>query len=98
MKNCHATFDKKMKFNCLYCKIDDDDLFNNRSKRPTFFIRPFPTTINLEVERISLHQLEYEMDCTDYPVDYNCFEIGYCGHPKSPYTYIHLDQSSDLIL
>ena len=54
--------------------------------------------LNLEAEIISLHQLEYEMDCTDYPVDYNCFEIGYCGHPKSPYTYIHLDQSSDLIL
>ena len=38
------------------------------------------------------------MDRTDYPVDYNCFEIGYCGHPNFPYTNIQFEQSSDLIL
>ena len=27
--------------------------------------------LNLEVDRLSLQQLEYEMDRTDYPVDYN---------------------------
>ena len=53
---------------------------------------------NLEVDRISLQQLEYEMDCTDYPVDYNCFEIVYCGHPNFPYTNIQLEQASDIIL
>ena len=54
--------------------------------------------INLEADRISLQQLEYEMDCTDYPVDYNFFEIGYCGHPNFPYTNIQLEQASDIIL
>ena len=53
--------------------------------------------LNLEVDRLSLQQLEYEMDRTDYPVNYNFFEIGYCGHPTSPYTNIQLDQASDLI-
>ena len=53
--------------------------------------------INLEVYRISLQQLEYEMDLTDYPVNYNCFEIGYCGHTNPPYTNIQLEQASDLI-
>ena len=41
VKNCHATFDKDIKMNCLYPIIDDDDLFNNRSKRPTFVISQF---------------------------------------------------------
>ena len=38
VKNCHATFDKKMKFNSLSLKIDDHDLFKNRPKRPTFVL------------------------------------------------------------
>ena len=49
--------------------MDDDDLFKNKSKRPTFVLRPFLTMLNLEVDRLSLQQLEYEMDRTDYPVD-----------------------------
>ena len=38
------------------------------------------------------------MDRTEYPVDYNYFEIGYCGHPNPPYKNIQLEQASDLIL
>ena len=53
---------------------------------------------NLEVGRISLPQLEYEMDFTDYPAGYNFFLIGYCGHPNFPYTNIQLEQASDLAL
>ena len=72
--------------------------FINRSKIPTFVTRPFLTMLNLEVERISLQQLEYEMDRTDDPVDYNCFEIEYCGHLSFPYKNIQLEQESDLML
>ena len=86
-----------MKFNCISLKIDDGDLFKNRSKRHTFVIR-FLTMLNLEMERISLHQLEYEMDRTGYPVYYNVFEIVYCGHPNFAYTNIQPYQSIDLIL
>ena len=46
-KNCYATLDRKMKFNCHALKLDDDYLFNNRSKRPTFFTRQFLTMLNL---------------------------------------------------
>ena len=81
-----------MKINCLSLKIDDDDLFNNRSKRPIFLLRSFLTMLNLEGGRLSLKQLEYEMDYTDYPVDNNC------GRPNFPYTNIQLEQSSNLIL
>ena len=58
VKNCHANFDKKMKFNCLSLKIDDDELFKNTSKRPTFVLIPFLTMLNLEVDKISLQKLE----------------------------------------
>ena len=53
--------------------------------------------INLEVARISLHKLEYEKDRTDYPVDYNYFEMGYCGPPNFSYTNIQLKQASDFL-
>ena len=62
-----------MKDNCLSLKLDDDDLSKNRSKIPTFVIRSFLTMLNLEVDKISLQQLEYEIDRTDYPVNYICF-------------------------
>ena len=58
-----------MRFNCLSLKLYDDDIFKNRSKIPTFFKKLFLTILNLEVDRTSLQQLEYEMDRTDYPVD-----------------------------
>ena len=38
------------------------------------------------------------MDCTDNPVDCNCFEIGYCGHHKFSYKNIQFNQSTNLIL
>ena len=47
--------------------------------------------LNLEVDRIFLQQLDYETNCTDYPVDYNICEYGYCGHPNFPYTDIQLE-------
>ena len=62
VKNYHAKLEKKMKINCLYLIMDDDDLFKNKSKRPTFILRLFLTILNLEVYRKSLHQLEYKMD------------------------------------
>ena len=98
VKYFHATFDKKKKINCISLIMDDEDQFKNRSKRPTFVLRLFLTMLNLEVERLSPQKLEYEMDCTDYPVDYNFFEIGYCGHPTYPYTNIQLEKAIDLIL
>ena len=73
VKKCHATFDKKMKSNFLSLKIDYNDLFKNSTKIPTFLPRPFLNMLNLKVDRISLHQFEYEIDRTDYPVNYNFF-------------------------
>ena len=82
----------------MLLKLNDVDLFKNRSKRPTFVTIPFLTMLNLKVDRISIQKLEYEMYCTDYRADYNFFEIRYCGHPNFPYKKISLYQASDLIL
>ena len=69
---------------CYYLKIDDDALFKNRSKRPTFVLRPLNVMLNFEVDRISLQQLEYEINRTDYPVNF-IFFIGYCSKNNFPY-------------
>ena len=53
--------------------------------------------LNFEVDSLYLQQLVYEMDRTDYPVEGNFFEIGYCGHPNSPHTNIQLKQATNLI-
>ena len=49
------------------------------------------------MDRISCQQLEYEIDCTDYPVNY-IFLIGYFGRPNFTYKNIQLQKASDLIL
>ena len=46
--------------------------------------------LNFKVNRLSFQHLEYEMDRTDFPVDYNFFELWYCGHPNFSYAYIQL--------
>ena len=40
-------------------------------KKSTFVVRSFFTVLNFKVDRLSIQQLEYEMDRADYPVDYN---------------------------
>ena len=57
VKNCHATFDKKMKFNFHVFIFDDDYMFKNSPKRLTFVTRPFLIMLNLEVDKIYLQQL-----------------------------------------
>ena len=87
-----------MNMSCYYLKIDYDKLFKNRPERPAFVLRPLKSLINFEVDRLSLLKLEYEMDCTDYPVHYNFFEIGYCGHPNFPSANIQFKQANNLTI
>ena len=53
---------------------------------------------NIVVDRIYTQHLEYEIEHVDLPDDYNCFEIGYCGHPAFPYAHMQLEQSPKLII
>ena len=73
-KNRRSTFEK-MNMHFYSLKIDDDELFKNMLKRPVSIISPLKSMLNFEVDRLSLQQLEYEMDRTDYPVDYNFLEL-----------------------
>ena len=75
-------------------------MFKNMSKRkrPDFLLRPLKYMLNFEVERWSLQQPEYKMDCTDYSVNCNCFEIWYFGHSYFPYANIKFKQASNSII
>ena len=73
-------------------------MFKNKSKIPAFILRPLKSILNFEAERSSLQQLEYEMDCNDYPVDYIFSEIIYCGLPKFRCENIQFKQAINLIL
>ena len=69
-KNFRSTFEKEIKMQCYPLRTQYGSLFKNRSKRPAFVLRPLNSMLNFEVDILSLKQLEYEMDCTDYPVSY----------------------------
>ena len=95
-KNVCDTFKLQMK-NIVY--LLKHRMMNNLGtcKKFAFEMNPINSMLNQVVEILSLHQLEYEMERVDLPDDYNCFEIGYCGHPAFPYTHIQLEQETKLI-
>ena len=76
----------------------DKILFKNRRIFPKFVLAPFRLFLDSKLDRLSLQQLECEMDSTGYPDDHNFFELGYYGHNQFPYSNIFLDQASNLIL
>ena len=78
--------------------VVDKFLFKNRKIFPKFVLAPFRLFLDSKLDRLSLQQLECEIDSTGYPDDHNFFELGYCGHTQYPHSKIFLDQSSALIL
>ena len=96
--NFNAKFGMRMKTRCELIIEADNELFQIRTKKPTFVLFSFQQFISSKLDRLSLQQLECEMDSADYPDKYNFFELVYCGHPQYPYSKIFLDQASDLKL
>ena len=76
----------------------DNVLFKNRKTFPKFLLAPLRGFLNQKLDRLSLQQIECEMNSTGYPDDHNFFEFRYFGHTQFPYSNIFLDQASDLIL
>ena len=76
----------------------DNVLFKNSKIFPKCLLAPFHLFLDPKLDRLSLQQLEFEMDSTGYPDDYNFFELGYCGRTQFPYPNIFLDQANDFIL
>ena len=66
-KNINTKFDVFMK--TIFDIIIEayNKLFQNRTKKPTFLLCSFQQFLNSELDRLSLQQLECEMDRTDYP-------------------------------
>ena len=73
-------------------------LFKTRKFLPKFVLAPLRGFLNLKLDRLSLLQLEREMDSTGYPDDHKFFELGYCGHNQYPHSKIFLYQARALIL
>ena len=69
--NINAKFDVFMKTRCDLTIEAGNELFNNRTKKPTFVLCSFQLLLNSKLDRLSLQQLEWEMDCIDYPEKYN---------------------------
>ena len=96
--NFNSKFNIPMKTICEFIIKADNELFQNRTRKPTFLLCSFQHFLNSKLDRLSLQQLECEMDSAGYSDKYNFFELGYCGHPQYPHSNMFLDQASDLIL
>ena len=74
---------KKAKFNAFMvrksdCLLEADKvLFKTRKFLPKFVLAPLSGFLNSKLDRLSLQQLECEMDSTGYPDDHKFFELGY---------------------
>ena len=72
-KNINAKFNVFMKKRCDLIIEADNKLFKNRTQEPTFILCSFQKLLNSKLDRLSLQQLECEMDRTDYPDKYKFF-------------------------
>ena len=65
------------------CILEADKvLFKTRIFLPKFVLAPLRGFLNLKLDRLSLLQLECEMDSTGYPDEHKLSELGYCGHTQ----------------
>ena len=84
------------KYDCLL--EADKVLFKTRKFLPKFVLAPLRGFLNSKLDRLSLQNIECEMNYTGYPDDHKFFELGYCGHTQYPHSKIFLDQARALIL
>ena len=87
-KNTKAKFNTFMVRRCDCLLEVDKVLFKTGKIIPTFVLTPLRGFLDQKLDRLSLQQLECEMDSTGYPDDHKFFELGYCGHTKYPQSKI----------
>ena len=68
-KYINAKFDARMKTRCEFIIKADNELFQKRTKKPMFVLTSFQNFLDSNLDRLSLQQLECEMDYTGYPDD-----------------------------
>ena len=71
--NSNAKFNIRMKTRFEFIIKADNELFQNRKRKPTFVLCSFQHFLNSKLNRLSLQQLECEMYSAGYPDRYNFF-------------------------
>ena len=71
--NINANFNAFMVKRCEDLVESDSVLFKNRKIFPKFVLAPLRGFLNSKLNRLSLQQLECEMDSTGYPDHHNFF-------------------------
>ena len=93
-----SNFNEFMDRRCEELIEADNVLFKTRKIFPKFLLASLRRFLNSKLDRVSLQQLECEMDSTGYPDDHKFFELGYCGHTQYPHSKIFLYQARALII
>ena len=65
--NINAKFDARMKTRCEFLIKADNELFQKRTRKIMFVLNSFQHFLNSNLNKLSLHQLEFEMDSAGYP-------------------------------
>ena len=65
--NFNTKFNIRMNTRCEFIIKADNELFQNRTRKPTFVLCSFQHFLNSKLDRLSLQQLECEMDSAGYP-------------------------------
>ena len=71
--NINANFNAFMERRCEGLIEADNVMFKNRKIFPKFVLAPLHRFLDSKLGRLSLQQLECEMDSTGYPHDHNLF-------------------------
>ena len=69
--NINANFNAFMTKRCEIIIKADNDLFDFSTNRPKFVLTSFQNFLDSKLDRLSLQQLEFEMDSAVYPDNYN---------------------------
>ena len=85
-ENINANFNAFMDRICEELIEADNVLFKNRKIFPKFLLAQLRGFLNSKLNRLSLQQIECEMDSNGYPDHHNFFELGYCGHTQFPHS------------
>eukprot|EP00978_Attheya_sp_CCMP212_P038892 scaffold197238_cov26-Attheya_sp.AAC.2 len=107
--NSKATSEKKnnrreqfalpLKKYCKWLKLKDDELFTRDKKRPQagIALMPLQKVLDPILDRLSLLNLEDELEREDLPDNFRFFEIAYCGHTSCGYARVQKEQAIELL-
>ena len=97
--NRHEMFTDALKKHCIALKKKDDNFFTDDEtvQDHRIALLPLKSYLDPNLDRISLLDLENEMDREDLPDNFSFFEIAYCGHTPSSYARTQMEQALELL-